>query len=141
MTVNQDIRKITLKRKMQSHRGRIYQSDDSLIQRRQSKNEAARSERTHISVLALGLVNVFYDRCLRGIFSIEMATEWLRQKHCTAALATSTASTKNYGCQPTRCSNAMYISVDIWASGPLSFGERCVVVEKQAAYPTQYSYW
>ena len=29
----------------------------------------------------------------------------------------------------------MYISVDIWASGPLSFGERCVVVEKISSIP------
>ena len=101
---------------MQSHRGRICQSDDSLIQRRQLNCEAARSIECY-----------FYDRCLRSIFAIEMVTGRLRQKHYAAA---SLDSTKNYGCEYTLCSDAMYISVDIWASGPLSFGERCVVVEK-----------
>ena len=112
---------------MQSHRGRIYQSDDSLIQRRQLKNEIARSERTHIRVLALGKANVFYDRCLRSIFSIEMVTGMATAKSLHSF---PPDSTKNYGCEYTLCSDAMYISVDIWASGPLSFGERCVVVEK-----------
>ena len=71
-----------------------------------------------------------YDRCLKSIFSIEMVTGMATAKAYTAALAASPDSTKNYGCEYTLCSDAMYISVDIWASGPLSFGERCVVVEK-----------
>ena len=45
-------------------------------------------------------------------------------KAYTAAPAALTDSTKNYGCEYTLCSDAMYISVDIWASGPLSLGER-----------------
>ena len=74
---------------------------------------------------------LFYDRCLKGIFSIEMVTG--SGYGITQQL--SPDSTKNYGCEYTLCSDAMYISVDIWASGPLSFGERCVVVEKISSIP------
>ena len=64
-----------------------------------------------------------------------MVTGMATAKAYTAALAASPDSTKNYGCEYTLCSDAMYISVDIWATGPLSFGERCVVVEKISSIP------
>ena len=65
-----------------------------------------------------------YDRCLKKHLFDRNGCGMATANAYTAALAASPDSTKNYGCEYTLCSDAMYISVDIWASGPLSFGER-----------------